>query len=65
MRQVEGGLQARLTKLAADWSAGEREAAGEVLAELVGAFRAGMAARGGLAPVARASRAGTVPGPGS
>ena len=33
MRQVEGDLQTRLTRLIAGWPAGKREAAGEVLAE--------------------------------
>ena len=45
VRQAEGDLRTRRTKLVADWSADKREAVGEVLAELVGMIRAGMAAR--------------------
>ena len=64
MRQVEGDLQTRLTRLIAGWPAGKREAAGEVLAELVGTIRAGLAVtrlRAGSPGLASRDR----PGPGS
>ena len=35
VRQAEGDLQTRLTRLVADWPADRREAVGDVLAELV------------------------------
>ena len=44
VRRVGGDLRTRLTMLIADWPAGKGEAVGDVLAELVGTIRAGMAA---------------------
>ena len=64
VRQVEGDLWTRLTKLVADWPADKRGAVGDVLAELVGTIRAGMAVRDEASGrVAQASRAGTVRAP--